>query len=180
MSINQLLSLIPAPEKPSEVGSDRTWFSFENTLGVKLPSDYHEFISHYGSGLLANFIRIFNPYSKDDFISLIPSVERICDIRRQMKESEGDGEVPFLVFPERPGIMPFGNDENGNTLYWFTKGDADEWTIVVGSGRSREWEQFNCNLTSFLYQILTRQIRCKIWPRGFPNKAKSTVFESYV
>jgi SMI1-KNR4 cell-wall len=180
MPITQLLSLIPAPEKPTEVGAKRAWATFERTLGVKLPRDYHEFVTHYGSGLLANFIRVFNPYSNDEYISLIPSINRICAIRRQLKELEWDEEVPFLIFPESPGIMPCGNDENGNTLYWLTDGEPDEWTIVLGAGRSRNWERFDFDLTSFLCKALTKKIRSRIWPRGFPDSKKDMIFEPYV
>lgn len=178
-AITKLLALVKPPATPSEIGSIKEWKRVEKKLGVALPEDYREFVFHFGSGLFANFIRVFNPFSEDQYISLVPSVMRICDINRHLKESEGDEEVPYPIYPEKGGILPWGNDENGNTFYWLAERSPEVWPVVLGAGRSRQWERFDCDLTTFLYKALKREICPSIWPSAFPDDNTDFVFESY-
>lgn len=179
MSIEELKAIVEPPEHPSEVPTHPDWGSVEDHLRVNLPQDYCDFISAYGSGLLGNVIRVFNPFASSEYLALVPCVERICAIRREAKETEGDEEVPFDVYPVSPGIMPWGNDENGNTLYWLIKGGPDKWPTIVGEGRGRRWEQFDFPMSTFLARALKGAIKCEIWPSDFPNPPDDYVFESY-
>jgi hypothetical protein len=179
MAVAELIAILKPPAVPSEVPKSLNWTAIEAQLGVSLPPDYRDYVEIYGSGLLANFIRVFNPFSASEYLALIPCVRAICETRRKLKQSEGDKEVPYDVYPDFPGILPWGNDENGNTLYWLTKGRASEWPTVVGEGRGRRWQEFTLPTTSFLAKILTGEVKCDIWPQSFPVRPDDYVFQPY-
>ena len=178
MSIEQLTAIVPSPASPTEVPAEPDWKEIEKKLGIALPPDYRDFVSTYGSGLLGNFIRVFNPFASSEYLALIPSVERICKVRRELKATEGDEEVPYGIYPDSPGILPWGNDENGNTLYWLTTGHPETWPVIVGEGRGRAWQQFDMPMTSFLAAALSGDIECTIWPADFPNPPEDFVFKA--
>jgi hypothetical protein len=179
MSVKDITSLIQPPPKPTHVPKRPNWDTTERKLGLKLPTDYKGFIAKFGSGLFANFIRVFNPFHKDPYISLLDTAKTICDMYRDFKESEGEKVLPFALYPEEQGLLPWGNDENGNYIFWLTKGNASKWPTVVAEGRGPLWQRFDFPMTTFLAKILTKQIRCKIWPTSFPSKKRSFTFTPY-
>ncbi|EOC0042147.1 SMI1/KNR4 family protein, partial [Cronobacter turicensis] len=64
MMINKLTQLLPPPASPSDSGKGKTWPLIAGS--INFPSDYVDFINTYGSGRIAEFIVIFNPFSKDE------------------------------------------------------------------------------------------------------------------
>jgi hypothetical protein len=160
------------PRKPN-------WQSVEDKLDLKLPTDYKSFATEYGTGLFANFIRVFNPFDEDPYASLLENAKTICDMYREIKKAEGEKFLPFAMYPDEGGLLPWGNDENGNFIFWLTKGNPSKWPTVVAEGRGPLWQQFDFPMTVFLAKILTKEIRCKVWPSSFPSKKRSFVFTPY-
>jgi hypothetical protein len=164
MQIDNLLAIIPPPPVPVEA-SGEAWEKVEERLGAVLPDDYKEFICHYGSGLISNFIGIYNPFSKRININLLEQSERQLWALRTLI---GEGEVcPYELFPTPEGLLPFGRTENGDALHWLTCGSPGNWSIVVNDSRSPEYEQFDCSLSEFLVGILTQKKHCSIFPPDF-------------
>ncbi|WP_460363254.1 hypothetical protein [Actinocorallia lasiicapitis] len=56
--------------------------------------------------------------------------------------------------------------DNGDRCVWLTEGDPENWRIAVFF----DWRWWVCNggLLDFLIGILTRQVRCPLFPRIFP------------
>ena len=175
MSTAELKKLIASPKKPSEPGSAKKWAEVEEELGTKLPADYHEFVDAYGSGLFANFYRVNNPFSADEFLALIPASNSWAETLREEKENDEDA-VPYPIFPETGGLLHWANDDNGNTYYWKTAGAPDKWTVVQRSERGDGFKEHKCSMSAFLVGVLTKKI--KALASGYPNK-DSLVFESY-
>jgi len=179
MSIEELTAIIPPPETPTEVPDDPDWGSIEIELGVSLPEDYKAFVVTYGSGLLGNFIRIHNPFSASEYTALVPSVRRVSEIYREIKQSEGEDAVPFGIYPESPGLFVFGNDENGNFLFWLTEGEPDQWSCLIGEGRGADWDRYDMPMTTFLAKALKDEISSTVWPDDFPDQPDDFVFEPF-
>ena len=53
--INELAKYIPPPTNP-ENGGKINWEPIERLYKIKLPDDYKELISSYGSGIFGDFI----------------------------------------------------------------------------------------------------------------------------
>ncbi len=180
MAIEELTALVTPPESPTSIPDLPDWTSVESELGIELPEDYKHFVLAYGSGLLANFFRVFNPFDKDDeYMPLVPSVRRVSSDRRDQRERQGEKEVAYPVYPDHPGILTWGNDDNGNELYWLTTGRPDEWPCILGEGRAHLWEQFDLPMTTFLAKALKGEIKSTIWPDDFPNPPDCFAFESF-
>lgn len=169
MSIEQLKGLVPAPPDPKYTGDEDKWKQAESKLKIALPKDYKAFVDTYGSGELANFIYVFTPFTKSEHMNLVQRVASDGDVFRELKENEGDEEVPFQIYPESPGLLSWGSDGNGNFLFWLTEGEPDRWPVIVAAGRDSEFERFDIPMTEFLFKALTRNLNCGIWPEDFPN-----------
>jgi len=150
MSIEKLLKLVPPPAKPYEVGDPKKWSSFEKKLGTKLPSDYREFVMHYGTGLFAGLYMIYNPYSKSKYLSLLECVDTQPDDALEPDDYE--------FYPEEGGLLPWGKDENGNYYYWKADGEPDEWTVVQCNERGDGYAAHNLGMSAFLLGILEGRV----------------------
>ncbi|ODA36603.1 SMI1/KNR4 family protein [Planctopirus hydrillae] len=179
MSIQTIIKLVPPPEKPKGLRKNRRWDRVEEKIGNELPADYKIFIETYGSGLFAGFIRIFNPFDSSEYISLLRMSTTVVDIYQDIIKSYGDVGFPFVFFPMEKGLLPCGNDENGNHLFWLTGTDSEKWKIVVLERGAPNWQLFDMGLTDFLANALTKKIRCKIWPSDYPGNRKSFTFECF-
>lgn len=120
------------------------------------------------------------PGSIDDFIWIyihlienrnLELLQRIPMHERTLRDLKEDHNywLPFNVKAEPGGLLPFGVTDNGDGLYWLMEGDADEWKTVVIEGRAAKWELFIENMAKFLAGLLTKTIRCTIFPEGFPS-----------
>lgn len=179
MAIEELTALVVPPESPSEVLAKPGWNAIERKLGVRLPSDYKEYVTTYGSGLLGNFIIVANPFSAHEGVELFSIIEMLCTELRERKNNEGENGVAYAIYPEGSGLLPWGGDENGNGLYWLMEGTPDRWPCLVGAGRDSRWERFDMPMTSFLAKALSGEIKCKIWPPGFAKPNRRRVFTPY-
>jgi hypothetical protein len=158
MSIGKLNALVPPPVRPSEAGSLEQWRVVEQRLGLALPSDYREFIFAYGTGRFAQFYRVYNPFSASEWMSLFPSVDRVCKAAREIKRDWPE-DVPYPIYPERPGLLPWANDENGNDYYWLTDGPPDTWQVYSDEVRAEGFRQYGRCMTDFLCEVLTGKIQ---------------------
>jgi hypothetical protein len=149
--------MISPPRTPAEVKSTEDWKVVEAGLGLTLPSDYREFVFTYGSGLFAQFYRVYNPFSASKYISLPQSITRVCDGLREFKR-EFPSQVPYPIHPESTGILPWGNDENGNDYYWLTRGGPDDWRVITDEVRGEGFREYDCTMTEFLERVLLRRI----------------------
>ncbi len=157
MSILKLKELVPPPNKPFELGTVEQWASVESKLGLSLPSDYRDFHLAYGTGLFAKLYIIYNPFSAIKAANLYAQIETVCQQEREFKRDFPEA-VPYRVYPERPGILPWGGDENGNYYYWLTDGIPDSWQVISDEVRGDGFQEHSRCMTDFLYEVLTGNI----------------------
>ena len=94
-----------------------------------------------------------------------------------LEELKNYGEtIPYELFPNEDGILPFGITDNGDVLFWQTSKEQDNWKIIVNEVRSPDWEAFEMSMTKFLLEILSRRLVCKFFPAIFPGT--SLVFDA--
>ncbi len=121
MAIAELKELVPPPATPFEVGTLAQWREVEAELGTALPRDYRDFVFAYGSGLFAGLYRVYNPFAASEYIALVAQGRRVCGYNRESRRSYPE-RFPYPYFPEPGGLLPWGNDENGNDYFWLTEG----------------------------------------------------------
>ena len=176
MSIQELKKLVPPPDRPSEVGSLEAWREIERKIGLVLPSDYRDFIFTYGSGLFAQFYRVCNPFDPSEWISLYASVERVCNSEGEIKRKFPD-QVPYPIYPQEAGILPWGNDENGNEYFWLTQGAPDTWLVLSDEVRGEGFREYGCSITEFLTKVLIGHIEALA--SDYPRE-ENFVFEPFI
>lgn len=167
MTTSKIISMMPPPAIPIEVPVDKDWTTVENKLGVSLPLDYKIFIEKYGSGRIGKFLSIFNAFSANENLNLAMQVENQLKVYSELK---ANGEIlPYKLFPDAGGILPFAITDNGDVLFWQTIGKPSEWTILVNESRSPDWQEFEMSLETFLFELLSRKLRTNIFPQNFLN-----------
>lgn len=171
----RLQEVLPPPEPAIETGSATAWASVEEDLGLALPSDYKQFIARYGTGSIDRSLVVFNPFARFETLRL----DRRNLISRQIgpfrlhREEEGM-DVPYPLYPEPGGLLPWGRTTRGGFLFWITVGDPDGWTVVVGdeggythqplvpavgpNGELR-WSEFSGTLTECLLSMVQGRYR---------------------
>ena len=167
LSIKQLCIIMPPPTSPENIGDNNLWDSVEKRIGIVLPDDYKEFISIYGTGYIGDFIRVFNPFCEYPSLNLEKQINDQLGALRQIKDDFGESESPYPLFPESNGLLPWGITDNGDVLYWLTRGSSDQWHSVVNESRGPYFEEFQDSMVTFLIKLIQGEIQSDIIPRDF-------------
>jgi hypothetical protein len=73
------------------------------------------------------------------------------------------------VFPETPGLFPWGKDENGSSLCWWANGDPENWPVVVQSREGEEYH-YQLSLTEFLVKVFLNEVKVPVWHEPFTRE----------
>jgi hypothetical protein len=166
MIIDDLMEMMPPPPAPVEAPGI-SWLAIEENVATELPQDYKSFIETYGSGCVAAFLYIFNPVSSREPINLLKQIPRQLWALKVLAEEFGE-RLPYPLFPALGGLLPFGITDNGDVLHWLTSGTPKDWQVVVNESRAPRYELYSLDMTTFLVRLLTRSVRCSIFPDDFP------------
>lgn len=71
------------------------------------PQDYIALITQYGSGLIADFITLFNPFSKNEYIEFFQQKEWILEGFNSLINDDPD-DYTFVLYPKQNGLLPIG------------------------------------------------------------------------
>lgn len=108
---------------------------------------------------------IFNPFTAQ--LNLSEGLERQRRVHGDLERILGHDVVPYRMFPESGGILPWASTSSGDVCYWVTANEsADAWVIFVESSEA-DWEQFDCCMTDFLTAILSGTIDTILIPPDF-------------
>lgn len=153
MSLRDLLSVLPVPDSRSEEGT-HDWATVEAELKTVLPSDYKEYVDTLGTGGISAFLYVFSPFSKNRHLNLLLVGPVILDAYR-MSRDQFPELYSYRAFPESEGLLPWGRTDNGDELYWLTRGGPDDWSVVIIESRGAEIEAYDGTMSEFLTALLT-------------------------
>ncbi|MBA3465168.1 MAG: SMI1/KNR4 family protein [Deltaproteobacteria bacterium] len=156
MSVEELQRMMPAPREPVFVPCERDWKDAEAALGTRLPSDYKAFLGAYGSGRVSQFLEIFNPASPHEYNNLVACWKKQVPIFEYI-QSHGT-QVSLNLHPAKPGLLPIGQTDNGDMIFFVTGGPPDDWRVAVLISRAQDVEIFDLRLTEFLTSGLRHEI----------------------
>ena len=168
MSVDALLRVIQPTTETVETPERHAWQGVEARIGTALPDDYKAFIERLGTGRIDDFLWVFNPFSDNTHLNLVEQIAPQLENLRVL-EKEFNERLPYALFPDPGGLLPFASTDNGDVLFWRTVGTPNHWTVVVNEARAPEYEEFASNMTDFLFNILTRTTVCKTFPEDFPG-----------
>ncbi|MCH7728829.1 MAG: SMI1/KNR4 family protein, partial [Planctomycetes bacterium] len=180
MSVSELMAVVTPPQQPLENGNNSQWAQVQDYMEVRLPEDFRDFGSRYGTGEFVDpdrlRIHVVNPFSK----TYKSWTKQYCNMVRDLRRAEGRKCVPYKVFPKTPGLLPWGSDDNGNMLYWLVADEPPEqWPVIVQphEATAKEFERVELSMTSFLAQTFQREIELSMWPAPFFTGPEQVTFE---
>lgn len=153
MSIENLIRVVPPPERPGDPFAG-PWREVESKLGTVLPADYKAFVRRFGLGYFMEYLRVWTPRAFDSDWRLEQAAPRAIEVLGE------EHDFPFPLWPQPAGLLPFGSTLDGDFLAWVTSGSPDDWHVAVldrGMGFN-EAHVFRCDLTDFLAGLATGQI----------------------
>ena len=137
--LERLREQLPPPAHPVEPGRPDGWAEVEGALGTGLPSDFKAFTELYGSGMVDDFLYLFNPFAAGEDGNLLFEKDRVLAGYRQIRAKYPE-RLALPPFPEEGGVLPLGRTDNGDELYWVTEGDPDGWAVAGPDFARRPWD----------------------------------------
>ncbi len=166
MSVANLTVTITPPVSPTDTGPEELRQTVEKYLGIRLPQDFVDISTTYGSGMFADGqFWCLNPYAS----WYRSNVDQICDVLRTLKETEGNDFIPYDIFPEQGGLLPWGAEANGHGMFWLMQGSSDEWPIVLFNRDTNMFEKLEMSVSTFLVKIFSCELECILWSSETQN-----------
>jgi hypothetical protein len=146
MTIEVLTDVVPPPETPFEAFGG-PWEPIEKEAGSPLPQDYKDFARLYGSGYFMEFLGVSMPRSANPNTCFEAQLKQTCDTFL------GLDDLPYAMWPEPGGLIPFGSSDDGDFLFWLPRGAPNEWPVVIWSRGLLKFEVVEHDLTGFLAAV---------------------------
>jgi hypothetical protein len=162
----KLCEAVPPPADPVEAGRAEAMAAVEERLGLALPADYKSLIGAYGTGSWKDFLLVLNPFASNRYLNLFEQTQRQLDAERVIRAA-WPSEVPFAIYPEPGGLLPWAMTDNGNRLYWLTQGHPDDWPTVIYESRGPRHDRHQVSCCEFLRRWVAGQLRVSVFPEDF-------------
>lgn len=156
MSTTELRTLLTPPLVPEHVPTEDGWNYAEQTLGTELPLDYKEFLEVYGSGKIDDFLWVLNPASPNPYGNLITCWRDQQGVFEHMQN--GSAPLRYELHPASPGLLPLGQTDNGDTMFYLCNGKPSDWKIAWLPSRDEDVQVFDMGLTEFLVAAMRHEL----------------------
>lgn len=170
MTIENLIKVIPPPTEPVSAFSG-PWEPIEAEIGTRLPQDYKDLARLYGFGKFLNFLVVYSPICRSPYVRLGPQVHTAHALFRGV-------ELPCPLWPGTGGLLVCGGTDFSDQLFWLTRGQRDEWPIVVWGRGLQQFESFECDLTDFIAGLVTGDVRPEDLPGDLDDLDGEELFTS--
>ncbi|MGP4012751.1 hypothetical protein [Streptomyces sp. 4N124] len=149
--VEALLKIVGPVGAPEE---EYDWNVVESELGAPLPPDYKAIVDRFPRGLFRGLVRVSRPGDpnrpKTDFLGF--NRHRLDDLRTA-RES-GRALLPYPVFPEPGGLLPWGFGVQDEHFFWATEDrDPARWPVVVSDSSFTRWSEFGGGIGEFLVEV---------------------------
>ncbi|MGZ3424633.1 MAG: SMI1/KNR4 family protein [Polyangiales bacterium] len=128
----------------------------EKALGTSLPGEYRAIVELYGAGAFLDFTRVAGPSW------IVSEGMKVLEGERSLR-ARFPQQYPYPLWPEPGGLLPFGTTDNGNRLFFETKGAPDAWRVIVWAPRDEEHDVFP-SLQAFLIGWMTWKKKVSTFP----------------
>ena len=126
-----------------------------------------------GAVCFCEHINIFSPFDGGGSGDLMVKAPRILEISRRIVPVGDEEDVIGPFWPTAGGWFPCGSGGNGEMIWWRTDGIPDEWNVVISEARGSRVDIFVTPLARTLYELISRQKKCRMFPKGFPKNLVS-------
>src|ERR1043166_1336281 len=133
--LDELTAVLAPPANPRITVAQAGWIEVFQRIGTRLPGDFIETYKVYGDG---TFVSRSHPMSASlwlhagattsPFQRHVP--ERLSHLR--LAKERRPKSVPFPLYWEPTGLLPWGRASNEVDLCWRVSGElVDNWPVVV-------------------------------------------------
>ncbi|MGO1056254.1 SMI1/KNR4 family protein [Crossiella sp. CA198] len=150
------------PGAPGEID----WDQVERDLSIEFPADYKEFCSAYPALMVNDLLLVMHPCTDVVGAGYPEASNGILDMYRESRSAR-DYSVPYPLFPEPGGLLPWGYDRGGAYLFWKTEGEPENWTIVVNC--RVKYCEHEMGFSDFLAGFLGDSVECPNLPQDFSD-----------
>jgi hypothetical protein len=161
-TLELLRQIVPPPANPVATGSPDRWEQVEAELGTRLPDDYKQLIHTYGFGEFSGFFVVYDPFVAGERGNLLFERHDTLQVYNDMRETALE-PMEHPPYPEPGGVLPMGQTTNGDHLFWITRGEPDEWPVLLSETGFAE-EVHRCTATEFIVLALTGQLASHLLP----------------
>ena len=113
--------------------SNKEWCAVERSLGLSLPGAYKRLVTDFASRTWLEFLHVLSPFSEE--LNLQQHAEMILDADRETRRAFPT-HYPIGLYPEPGGLFPWAVTDNGDTLYFITAGEPDDWPTLIKGAKS--------------------------------------------
>ena len=152
-SLEHLISIVRPPTKPNALSwNDWRWVALFGHFGTRLPEDYVQFNIVYGDGYFESIshprtanISIYGHVESFGLAKMAP--RRLTELR--LAKERRPKSVPYPLYWEPNGLLPWGRTTNGVDLCWSVQGElVDNWGVVVLRQGTSKSECYDVSMTS--------------------------------
>ncbi|MHC4202866.1 MAG: hypothetical protein ACYSU0_22985 [Planctomycetota bacterium] len=158
----QLLKLIPPPPNPLDPGTLEAWVKVKGALNTGLPRDCESMIDAYGVGTLAGFVNLRSPCATMKWLDYVKWCNETLEHTRGTRATLPE-KVPFPVFPEPGGLLPWASTIDADNLYWRTDGSPENWTTVIVGRHELLPDEFPLSTTEFLVKWFSNELSIQVF-----------------
>ena len=158
MDIARLAAILGVPAPLVEAQSEAEWARVEAELGTPLPADYRAFVGYFGSVEIGTVFVTYSPFDTLKTVNLLAETRKLTPYLRTIP----DYDLPYPLFPDNGGLLPWGSTTDDGILFWQTIGAPNEWTVVVGLSIGGMFEEYDCDMTTFIGRWATKEIESRI------------------
>lgn len=171
--LDELTAVLPPPARPRITMTDADWIQTFERIGTRLPGDFIQTYKTYGDGFfyskshrMSANVSLYAGALAAPFSKHVP--ERLTALR-VIKEKRPKC-VPFPLYWEPGGLLPWGRATNDTDLCWRVRGElVDNWQVVVVRAGKGEHETFEMSAIQFLARVIAGTTACGLLPKGFPG-----------
>ena len=171
--LDEITAALPPPTNPGISMTDADWIQLFERIGTRLPTDFIQFYKAYGDGYFCSKTHRMSAnvmlYAGVGMAAFFPHVPRRLTELRIIKEKRPKC-VPFPLYWEPNGLLPWGSATNDTDLCWQVRGElVDNWHVVVLRAGRGEHEVFKMSAIQFLARVISGTVTCHLLPKGFPG-----------
>ncbi|MFE4519234.1 SMI1/KNR4 family protein [Kitasatospora sp. NPDC056783] len=165
-AVSRLLTLLGEPITP---GDSVDWDELAQTTGLRLPSDYRDFVALYGGGELDEYLSIRTPpVGASPYGVLVDELD--FDPGELPPTPTGTAQENL----EEGRLLPFARSANSDVVFWLCDAqDPDSWDIVVFRRQvqygEERWVRFEAGFGEFLFGTLSGMLPNPFSDSGFAN-----------
>lgn len=175
MKFDDFIKVIDVPSQPMDI-DHIDWVSLETKLGVKLPTEYKQFIEKFGTVNFGpsdyyDFITILNPFCQNTYINIDVMLHYEEAYRLLKKEFPADFPRPH--FPQSGSSLAWAITNDGDYFIWDIYGHPDEWKVGIFDRGMQKEVLFELETLEFLKQMAFGKIETGVFHKDFDIAQKA-------